>query len=349
MLESISDPLVGLDPSKIHGQAYDGAAVMSSNRAGVQAKIKEFAPLALYTHCYSHYLNLSLASACKLQKPQFFESTMEAYLPNYSHTKLPAMPNTGQPNQDEECTTDGKLILSYGWLCNWKRRHGVFSVRLHGKAGSADQEEWVMDPGETEMEEVESIADIAARLMGQEDASIEEETEHGLQDANNLEPQCVSVDEAKQMPPEVLDNAHAIAKAGRPFCDKEWMCAPDEKKGLDVGASWFKGIVGANSFMTTFSELLFSIYNIYHSSALNRENLKSSCAAVGMKFQAPSRLVVLGGCLTPLKKLWNMYPALMQHFEQIRYHVQPFAYYNKLNKTRAKTDWTERNSPLFST
>ena len=58
--------------------------------------------------------------------------------------------------------------------------------------------EWVMDPGETEIEEVESIADIAARLMGQEDARIEEETEHGLQDANNLEPQCVSVDEAKQ-------------------------------------------------------------------------------------------------------------------------------------------------------
>ena len=50
------------------------------------------------------------------------------------------MPNTGQPNQDEECTTDGKLILSYGWLCNWKRRHGVFSVHLHGEAGSADQE-----------------------------------------------------------------------------------------------------------------------------------------------------------------------------------------------------------------
>ena len=34
-------------------------------------------------------------------------------------------------------------------------------------------------------------------------------------------------------------NAHAIAKAGgRPFSDMEWMCAPDEKKGLDVGASY---------------------------------------------------------------------------------------------------------------
>ena len=50
------------------------------------------------------------------------------------------MPHTGQPDQDEECTTDGVLILSYGWLCNCKRCHGVFSVRLHGEAGSADQE-----------------------------------------------------------------------------------------------------------------------------------------------------------------------------------------------------------------
>eukprot|EP00731_Ephydatia_muelleri_P001315 Em0001g1315a len=52
----------------------------------------------------------------------------------------------------------------------------------------------------------------------------------------------------------------------------------------------FKAVVGANSFMTTFSELLFSIYNFYHSSALNRENLKSSCAAAGVKFLAPSRV-----------------------------------------------------------
>ena len=50
------------------------------------------------------------------------------------------MPHTGQPDQDKECTTDGVLIRSYGWLCNWKRCHGVFSVHLHGEAGSADQE-----------------------------------------------------------------------------------------------------------------------------------------------------------------------------------------------------------------
>ena len=87
---------------------------------------------------------------------------------------------------------------------------------------------------------------------------------------------------------------------------------------LELG---FKGIIGANSFMSTFTELLFAIYNFYHSSALNRENLKSSCAAAGVKFLAPSRV---GGTrwlphtMLALKKLWNIYPALMQHFEQVR-------------------------------
>eukprot|EP00731_Ephydatia_muelleri_P008522 Em0004g860a len=86
---------------------------------------------------------------------------------------------------------------------------------------------------------------------------------------------------------------------------------------LELG---FKGIIGANSFMSTFTELLFAIYNFYHSSALNRENLKSSCAAAGVKFLAPSRV---GGTrwlphtMLALKKLWNIYPALMQHFEQL--------------------------------
>ncbi|KAL5496790.1 hypothetical protein EMCRGX_G013148 [Ephydatia muelleri] len=85
---------------------------------------------------------------------------------------------------------------------------------------------------------------------------------------------------------------------------------------LELG---FKGIIGANSFMSTFTELLFAIYNFYHSSALNRENLNSSCAAAGVKFLAPSRV---GGTrwlphtMLALKKLWNIYPALMQHFEQ---------------------------------
>ena len=87
---------------------------------------------------------------------------------------------------------------------------------------------------------------------------------------------------------------------------------------LELG---FKGVIETNSFMATFKELLFSMYNFYHSSALNRENLKTSCAAVGIKFLAPSRV---GGTrwlphtMQALRKLWSIYPALMQHLEQVQ-------------------------------
>lgn len=46
ILESLSHPSVSLDPSKICGQAYDGAAVMASGKAGVQAEIKNIPPSA---------------------------------------------------------------------------------------------------------------------------------------------------------------------------------------------------------------------------------------------------------------------------------------------------------------
>ncbi len=52
----------------IRGQAYDGTSVMSSGISGVQAKIKEKSPLALYTHCYCHCLSLSIDASCKVQE-----------------------------------------------------------------------------------------------------------------------------------------------------------------------------------------------------------------------------------------------------------------------------------------
>ena len=43
-------------------------------------------------------------------------------------------------SSNDDLTVDGHLILSNGWLSRWKGRHGVFSVRLHGEAGGADQQ-----------------------------------------------------------------------------------------------------------------------------------------------------------------------------------------------------------------
>ena len=58
--------------------------------------------------------------------------------------------------------------------------------------------DWVMDPGEIETEGEETMAEIAARLLGQTTSHTgfdvgEEET----QDPNNVEPQSVPLTEAK--------------------------------------------------------------------------------------------------------------------------------------------------------
>lgn len=57
---------VGLQVENIRGQGYDGASNMASERVGVQARIKELAPLATYMHCSGHCLNLVICHSCSL-------------------------------------------------------------------------------------------------------------------------------------------------------------------------------------------------------------------------------------------------------------------------------------------
>lgn len=57
---------LGLDPEFLRGQGYDGASNMAGNYNGVQAIIKTKYPSAVYIHCSSHILNLSLNAASKL-------------------------------------------------------------------------------------------------------------------------------------------------------------------------------------------------------------------------------------------------------------------------------------------
>ena len=58
---------------KVVALCFDGAAVMSSGLNGVQAKVKERAPLALFIHCYAHRLNLVLTQgASKLKECKIF-------------------------------------------------------------------------------------------------------------------------------------------------------------------------------------------------------------------------------------------------------------------------------------
>lgn len=65
-----------LDPSLCVGFSFDGAAVMSGNKGGVQAILKETFPRAVYIHCNSHRLNLVLATVSKssVHVSTFFET-----------------------------------------------------------------------------------------------------------------------------------------------------------------------------------------------------------------------------------------------------------------------------------
>jgi len=53
----------GLDLNFCVGQCYDGANVMSGLAAGVQAKLRECPPNAIYLHCHANRLNLVLVHA----------------------------------------------------------------------------------------------------------------------------------------------------------------------------------------------------------------------------------------------------------------------------------------------
>jgi len=56
---------VDMNAVKIIARSYDGASVMLGHLNGVQSKIKDFYPCAIYTHCMAHRLNFIVVDTCK--------------------------------------------------------------------------------------------------------------------------------------------------------------------------------------------------------------------------------------------------------------------------------------------
>jgi len=57
---------LGLSLDNLRGQGYDGGSNMAGKNNGVQALILNEQPLAFYTHCFSHSLNLCITKACEV-------------------------------------------------------------------------------------------------------------------------------------------------------------------------------------------------------------------------------------------------------------------------------------------
>ena len=55
-----------LSYADMRGQCYDGSSNMSGTRNGCKSIIQEHAPMASYTHCAVHRLNLAIVSACSI-------------------------------------------------------------------------------------------------------------------------------------------------------------------------------------------------------------------------------------------------------------------------------------------
>lgn len=55
---------------------------MSGSNKGVQQIVRQFAPLAMYTHCYAHRLNLVLLDSCKMVEDanEFFNVLEKLYV-----------------------------------------------------------------------------------------------------------------------------------------------------------------------------------------------------------------------------------------------------------------------------
>ncbi|XP_034062216.1 zinc finger MYM-type protein 1-like [Gymnodraco acuticeps] len=72
---------------KVVAQCYDGAAVMASGLNGVQAKVKETIPQALFIHCYAHILNLVLSNgASKIRECKVFFSHLSGLATFFSRS-----------------------------------------------------------------------------------------------------------------------------------------------------------------------------------------------------------------------------------------------------------------------
>ena len=56
----------GLSLSNLRGQGYDGGSNMSGKYKGVQKLIMNEQPLAFYTHCFNHELNLAVSKSCEV-------------------------------------------------------------------------------------------------------------------------------------------------------------------------------------------------------------------------------------------------------------------------------------------
>ena len=111
-----------LDPESIVSQGYDGASVMSGRCSGVQERLREFAPHAIYIHCYAHTLNLVLVDCAKVVQSvrEFFCLLEQLYVfvsTTKAHVTFMAKQNELHPDKQPlqlQALSDTRWACRYG-------------------------------------------------------------------------------------------------------------------------------------------------------------------------------------------------------------------------------------------
>lgn len=120
---------VGVDIKSCVGQSYDGASVMSGRLSGVQARIREVAPLAIYVHCYAHRLNLVIVDSCKSSRyaSEFFSLIQRLYVfvsGSYVHAKWLSLQSKAYPG---DRPLELKALSDTRWAAQIAACHAVRS------------------------------------------------------------------------------------------------------------------------------------------------------------------------------------------------------------------------------
>ncbi|XP_052218336.1 zinc finger MYM-type protein 1-like [Dreissena polymorpha] len=123
---------LGVRPKNMRGQGYDGASNMSGIHRGVQARIRQLIPEAVYTHCKAHCLNLAIIHASKERYAKNMMDTVQqvAFAFNYSAKRLLLFQETlADDNISKEAMAEGTKLRS---LCEtrWSARADAFHTFL---------------------------------------------------------------------------------------------------------------------------------------------------------------------------------------------------------------------------
>jgi len=118
----------GLDINKCKGQGYDGASVMSGSYSGLQKRINDIVPNAVYVHCCAHNLNLIICDAAKSSgnAMRFFETIQSVF--NFFGGSAPRWASLALG--EDNATTVRKKVLKKVCATRWEARHNaVFALK----------------------------------------------------------------------------------------------------------------------------------------------------------------------------------------------------------------------------